>query len=204
MIYASQFATSRIYLGHGFDVFICIHTFSHWTSSAYETPKTIIRLRSNGKTHLEGINRAHSIYLLLLSHLQFIGWFSFLHIITTLLLMIGSTYMLSLWTKAFTYLHLKITNTICTRVCQMCQSFKKSWLSFIFPLLDLNGWQKHQYYQIIWILEGGSTTPKFIVYSMKGESEQIGSSLKNHRRSNAINFNLTYVWGVLYQSPLMC
>ena len=114
MIYASQFATSRIYLGHGFDVFICIHTFSHWTSSAYETPKTIIRLRSNGKTHLEGINRAHSIYLLLLSHLQFIGWFSFLHIITTLLLMIGSTYMLSLWTKAFTYLHLKITNTICT------------------------------------------------------------------------------------------
>ena len=37
------------------------------------------------------------------------------------------------------------------------------------------------------------TTPKFIVYSMKGESEQIGSSLKNHRRSNAINFNLTYV-----------
>ena len=90
------------------------------------------------------------------------------------------------------------------RVCQMCQSFKKSWLSFIFPLLDLNGWQKHQYYQIIWILEGGSTTPKFIVYSMKGESEQIGSSLKNHRRSNAINFNLTYVWGVLYQSPLMC
>ena len=107
MIYASQFATSRIYLGHGFDVFICIHTFSHWTSSAYETPKTIIRLRSNGKTHLEGINRAHSIYLLLLSHLQFIGWFSFLHIITTLLLMIGSTYILSLWTKAFTAISLE-------------------------------------------------------------------------------------------------
>ena len=29
--------------------------------------------------------------------------------------------------------------------------------------------------------------------SMKGESEQIGSSLKNHRRSKGINFNLTYV-----------
>ena len=37
------------------------------------------------------------------------------------------------------------------------------------------------------------TTPKFIVYSVKGKNEQISSSLKNHRRIKAINFNLTYV-----------
>ena len=43
------------------------------------------------------------------------------------------------------------------------------------------------------IFKVGPTTLKFIVYNMKGESEQIGSSPKNHRRSKVINFNLTYV-----------
>ena len=45
-------------------------------------------------------------------------------------------------------------------------------------------------------------TSKFIVYSIRGVNDQNGLSLKNHRRSEAINFNLSYVWGVLYQSPL--
>ena len=46
------------------------------------------------------------------------------------------------------------------------------------------------------------STSNFTVYSILGETDQNGISLKNHRSCKAINSNLLYVWGVLYQTPL--